>query len=313
MGSGRVLDTETKKKFRLTFNVIRSLNAEGGHSETNGLTADGQIIQVGSHWHHVAMSFSRLNLGLHYQLNSRIKLALVVPYSIKDQSAEIEWKTSKPSLTDQNAAIRNGYIHHRDETYRGFEDLNLTISYYWNEFTPVKTDSLTLSAGLSVPTGKIEPNPYKLGDAGKEHLHLQFGTGTLIPNFKIIYTLPVNDSVSLQSRLSFRRPLYENKYDFLSPSDISFYFGVAFKPSNILRLHGSWMVFRQGFGYWDGSRDENTGMQMHALQLGINTKWGQNLPVNISVILPIHQKMMIDTGDTFEHGIMLSSSISHVF
>ena len=105
MGSGRVLDTETKKKFRLTFNVIRSLNAEGGHSETNGLTADGQIIQVGRHWHHVAMSFSRLTLGLHYQLNSRIKLALVVPYSIKDQSAEIEWKTSKPSLTDQEAAL----------------------------------------------------------------------------------------------------------------------------------------------------------------------------------------------------------------
>ena len=54
-------------------------------------------------------------------------------------------------------------------------------------------------------------------------------------------------------------------------------------------------------------------MQMHALQLGTNTKWGPNFPVNISVILPIHQRMLIDTGDTFEHGIMLSSSISHVF
>ena len=134
----------------MTFNVIRSFNAEGGHSETNGLTADGQLIQVGSHWHHVSMAISRFNLGFHYQLNSRTKLALVVPYSIKDQSAEIEWKTSKPSLTDQEAAIRNGYIHHRDETYRGFEDLNLTINYYWNDFTPMKTDSLTLSAGFCI-------------------------------------------------------------------------------------------------------------------------------------------------------------------
>ena len=313
MGPSRELDIETKKKFRFTFNVTRSFNAEGGHSETGGLTTDGRLIEIGNHWHHVSMSMSRFNLGLHYQLNPRTKLALVLPYSIKNQSAEIEWEASNPSVSDQDAAIRNGYIHHRDETYRGFEDLNLTTNYQWNGFTSIKNDRITLSAGLSIPTGKIEPDPYKLGDVGKKHLHLQFGTGTLTPSFQVIYILPVNDLLSVQSRLSFRRPFYENKYSFLSPPETSTYFGIALKVSNILRLHGSWMVFRQGFGYWDGNRDRNTGMQMHALQLGTNTKWGPNFPVNISVILPIHQRMLIDTGDTFEHGIMLSSSISHVF
>ncbi len=312
MGPSRELDIETKKKFRFTLNVTRSFNAEGGHSETGGLTTDGRLIEIGNHWHHVSMSMSRFNLGLHYQLNPRTKLALVLPYSIKNQSAKIEWEASNPSVSDQDAAIRNGYIHHRDETYRGFEDLNLTTNYHWNGFTSIKNDRITLSAGLSIPTGKIEPDPYKLGDVGKKHLHLQFGTGTLTPSFQVIYILPVNDLLSVQSRLSFRRPFYENKYSFLSPPETSTYFGIALKVSNILRLHGSWMVFRQGFGYWDGNRDRNTGMQMHALQLGTNTTIGRKTPLNISVIVPIHQQML-STGDTFEHGILLSSSVSHVF
>ena len=70
------------------------------------------------------------------------------------------------------------------------------------------------------------------------------------------------------------------------------------------------MILRQGFGYWAEEQDRNTGLQMQALQLGTNI--GRTTLFSTSLILPLNQKML-STGDTFEHGILLSSSISHSF
>ncbi len=288
---------------------MRSFDAEGGHSERRGLTPDGQVIQIATHRHNVNMSFLNFNLGFRYQLNSKVALSLIVPYTIKNQIANIEWIIPNPTSNDQNAAIRNGYIHHRDETYHGFDDLRFVIGYQLKGLLTSK-DRATLSGGLSLPTGKIEPDPYELGDAGKKHLHLQFGTGTLTPSFQYQYWLPISESVSMQSRLVIRRPFYRNKYQFLAPSETSFFWGSSFQPTKFLRLKGAWMIFRQGFGYWAEKKDRNTGLQMHALQLSANI--GRTILFSTIVTLPLYQKML-SGGDTFEHGILLSSGISYPF
>ncbi len=301
--------TKTNQKFRFSFNFIRSFDAEGGHYETKGLTPEGQVIQIATHRHNVNMSFYHLNFGFHYQLNPRISLSLITPYTIKNQTANVDWTIPEPTLDDQNAAIRNGYIHHRDEIYHSFDDLNFVVGYRLNGLATSK-DSLTLSGGLFLPTGKTEPNPYQLGDFGKKHLHLQFGTGTLTPTFQYRYWLPIGKSVSIQSRLITRRPFYRNKYQFLAPSETSFFLGGTLQPIKTLHLQASWMILRQGFGYWAEEQDRNTGLQMQALQLGTNI--GRTTLFSTSLILPLNQKML-STGDTFEHGILLSSSISHSF
>jgi len=309
MGADREFATKTNKKIRFSFNFMRSFDAVGGHSETKGLTPDGQVIQIATHRHNVNMSFNHFNFGFRYQLNSRIALSLIVPYTIKKQIADIEWTIQNPTSDDQNAAIRNGYIHHRNETYHGFDDLSFVIGYQLNGLLTSK-DRAILSGGLFLPTGQTEPNPYELGGAGKKHLHLQFGTGTLTPSFQYRYWLPISESVSMQSRLVIRRPFYRNKYQFLAPPETSFFWGGTFQPMKILRLQVAWMVLRQGFGYWAEKKDQNTGLQMHAAQLSINI--GRTMLLNTSVTLPLYQKML-STGDTFEHGILLSSSISHPF
>ena len=94
--------------------------------------------------------------------------------------------------------------------------MNFVVGYRLNGLATSK-DSLTLSGGLFLPTGKTEPNPYQLGDFGKKHLHLQFGTGTLTPTFQYRYWLPIGKSVAIQSRLITRRPFYRNNYHFLAP------------------------------------------------------------------------------------------------
>lgn len=68
-------------------------------------------------------------------------------------------------------------VHHRDETLGGLEDawLNGRWSGYLGPL------ALGLRAGISVPLGRTEPDPFVAGRLGQTHQHVQFGTGTWDP------------------------------------------------------------------------------------------------------------------------------------
>ena len=51
-------------------------------------------------------------------------------------------------------------------------------------------DVVSTRFGTTIPIGRTEENPWKLGDAGIEHLHIQFGTGTFNPIANLRYSLP---------------------------------------------------------------------------------------------------------------------------
>ncbi len=68
-------------------------------------------------------------------------------------------------------------IHHRNETLVGVVDPWVLAHFH----EQLGRFSLELRAGLSVPLGKTEEDPFALGDAGMRHQHIQFGTGTFNP------------------------------------------------------------------------------------------------------------------------------------
>lgn len=68
-------------------------------------------------------------------------------------------------------------IHHRDETLFGVVDGQVRLSRYQR----AGGATLGLGLGTTVPLGRTEEDPYALGEAGKTHQHLQFGTGTFVP------------------------------------------------------------------------------------------------------------------------------------
>lgn len=68
-------------------------------------------------------------------------------------------------------------IHHRDETLAGIGDVELAAR--WT--APVGKWWLTARLGARLPTGRIEEDPFALGDAGIRHQHIQFGSGTVDP------------------------------------------------------------------------------------------------------------------------------------
>ncbi len=60
-GTNREFVTDTTRRFEFSFNLMRSFEAFGGHSETKGLSTVGQVIQISSHRHSVSLSFLRFN------------------------------------------------------------------------------------------------------------------------------------------------------------------------------------------------------------------------------------------------------------
>jgi hypothetical protein len=67
--------------------------------------------------------------------------------------------------------------HHRNETLSGIADPQIFLH------AGHQTGGWGLSgkAGISVPVGRTEPNPFALGRLGLSHQHIQFGTGTWDP------------------------------------------------------------------------------------------------------------------------------------
>jgi thiol-disulfide isomerase/thioredoxin len=74
-------------------------------------------------------------------------------------------------------ALARPDVHHRNETLTGLGD-----PWGWGRFgRGFGALTLGLRAGVSLPLGRTEEDPFRLGDAGLPHQHLQFGTGTVDP------------------------------------------------------------------------------------------------------------------------------------
>jgi hypothetical protein len=70
-----------------------------------------------------------------------------------------------------------GDIHHRNETLVGLGDPWLML----HAGAPRGAWTLAARAGVTLPLGRTEPNPFALADLGLPHEHIQFGTGTWDP------------------------------------------------------------------------------------------------------------------------------------
>ena len=194
------------KRFQGTFSVTRWFDAQGGHLETKGISPDGKVINVPLHRHHVTLNIYRVDIGLQYQFNPQWILETNIPYEAKVQEATIK-EIETVSQAELEAIIRNRDNHHRNETYTGPRDTDILLGYRTTGFL-MENDFLMGYIGTTVPFGKTEENPWKLGDAGFEHLHIQFGTGTFNPIAALHYSFPLYKGLGANAGLQGKLPLY---------------------------------------------------------------------------------------------------------
>lgn len=117
----------------------------------------------------IAISEARISADV--GITDHLSASLIVPFRVVDTSIVYRDGNGMPvELTEPN-------IHHRNETLTGLGDPLLLGSYT----DLVGGIRVTGRAGLSIPLGRTEDDPFQLGDMGLPHEHIQMGTGTFNP------------------------------------------------------------------------------------------------------------------------------------
>ena len=299
------------QRFQVNVNMLVSPDAQGGHLESRGLSPIGEVVDAPLHRHHVALSTYRMDVGLQYLLNDRWTLQANVPYAVKNQEASIEW-IDPVSPEDRTAILRSRDIHHRNETYTGLSDSDLFLGYKIRGLFGTN-DLLFARLGTTIPTGKTEENPWILGDAGREHLHIQFGTGTFNPLANLRYNLPLYRGLMVTASARGMFPFYENSKTYRGPVELSYTAGFTYRLFDWLSFNGNYLGFYQSAAAWAGERDINTGLRYTMAALGMSVVTLNDISVSANVMFPLTQETLYDAGDAIEFGTLVSVATSYPF
>ena len=265
-----------------------SRGLEGGHPETEGLAPDGSIIEVGEHAHKVEMDLTRFEFSLSRTFNDTWDAVLRVPYFVKDQTAETVFP-KKISDEDKAAAIRSGYAHHRTESYEGFSDLELSVGWRKSSFL-LEGAVFRFSLGLTIPVGDTEDDPLVAGDAGLEHLHVQFGNGTFDPLLDFYFGLPLNEHFAVSVFGRGRFPFYENDQGYQGSLEGTLGPRITWLPHKRLSFSAGMTGSYYGYSEWSARRDPNSGQFALNGLLGVGVKVNDFITGSFNVLLPIYTK-----------------------
>ena len=282
--------------------MMQWFDAQGGHLETKGVSTDGKVIEVPLHRHYVKLNIFRVDIGLKYYLNSQWMLETNIPYETKIQEAKVEELPQYPLTSSERQAVeRNQYIHHRNETYTGPRDMDIFLGYRTQGLL-VDHDSLTGRIGTTIPIGKTEEDPWKLGDAGLKHLHIQFGTGTFNPIVDLHYGLPLYKGLRANVSLRGKLPFYENSKTYRGSREATYIAGLNYRLNNWLSVQAGYLGFYQSFAYWAGEQDINSGLRFSMASFGASVITPYNVPLSLAVMLPLHQETLYDDTDALLDG-----------
>ena len=300
---------------------MRWFDAQGGHLERKGLSPNGKVIDVPLHRHHVKLNIFRVDVGLKYQLSPDWAIEANIPYESKTQEATIE-EIDPVSQAELEAIRRNRDIHHRNETYTGLADSEVFIGYSTQRlFT--ENDFLLGRIGTTVPFGKTEEDPWKLGAVGLKHLHIQFGTGTFNPSADLHYSLNLYKGLGANASIRGKFPFYENSKTYRGSRELTYTAGLNYRLNNWLSFQTSYFGFYQSYAYWAGKRDINTGLRFSMASIGasIITPY---IPISLTLMMPLSQETLYDDSnallegvyaekDAFEFGPLISLTALYAF
>ena len=281
--------------------MMRWFDAQGGHLETKGISPDRKVIDVPLHRHHVTLNIFRVDIGLKYHLGSQWVLEANAPYETKVQEATIE-EIEPVTQTELEAILRNQNNHHRNETYTGPRDVDLLLGYRTASFL-VESDLLMGRIGTTIPFGKTEEDPWKLGDAGLEHLHIQFGTGTFNPIADLHYSLPLYKGLGANIGIRGKFPFYENSKTYRGSRELTYTANLNYRFNNWISFQAGYFGSYQSYAYWAGEQDINTGLRFSMASIGASVATPYNIPLSVTMMLPLRQETLYDDTDAFLDGV----------
>jgi thiol-disulfide isomerase/thioredoxin len=180
-------------------------------------------------------------------------------------------------------------IHHRDEVLVGAGDLRLALRYRVLGRSPSDWLIADLSAGVTLPTGSIQPDPYALEREGRTHQHVFFGTGTTNPVVGVDL-LHQRTNYALTGWFTASGTFYANTYGYRRPTRVRGAAGVVSALGlKAWRFHGQVGALYESPATWDGVTDLNTGYKQLLGSLTALYRPALNWSIFVGVDVPIIQ------------------------
>jgi thiol-disulfide isomerase/thioredoxin len=240
-------------------------------------------------------------------LDTRLVAELGVVHDVA-VGAMLPWRAVRAGIryldaSGQAVALETPSIHHRDETLSGLGDPWLWIRYGrgFGRFT------VGVRAGVTVPLGRTEEDPFELGARGLDHQHVQLGTGTWDP----IVGLEASHawkSVSLYAWVVTQQVLYENRRGYRAGNR---YAGALMARSALgtetIEAHAGLEVQVEAAERWRGlvpTDDGNQGRESWSVNLQAKIPayvWVKNAQLSYPVVGLVGVAGVFDFGDGHDH------------
>lgn len=233
--------------------------------------------------HFVHLDWFRTEFDLAYGFSKDWDLELDIPYDVKTVSAKYEL----PDGTPFNNPV--GDLHHRDERLQGISDLKLLVNYRPGSVL-MGDDRLHVGIGVSLPAGETEEDPWKKGNQGLKHQHIQFGTGTVDPMIRLDY-YRLADPIGFLVSANLQLPLYENPHTYKGSTQADFTVGPRAQIADWLVVGASYVASYQTRAFWDGDPDENSGYFLQGVGFNAAIRIAPGVTI-IPTVLRVHS---IDT------------------
>jgi hypothetical protein len=253
------------------------------------------VTLIPPHLHHVRVGLTHYDLNAAYGLRDKLQLFIRLPYDIKAERVRYTSLDGAPYIPPY------GDIHHRTETLRGVSDpaigLEAAIAPDW-----------IAGVGVTLPAGRTQADPVRLGMLGLRHEHIQFGSGTVRPTLSAQWRRPLGAQAWF-ARAEMRLSLYENDRGFRAPTEVTWSLGPAFRLRGVSidpRLTGQ----RQTVARWSGVADEGTGFDSGGMRLQLS------MPFRGTVVAPsVYRELWSHGahGETFRQGTTWSLSLTRTF
>jgi hypothetical protein len=189
-------------------------------------------------------------------------------------------------LARQPYAPPNPDLHHRNETISGLSDPQLFLHAARGEMGAWQFAG---KAGVSIPVGKTEPNPFLMGRQGLPHQHVQLGTGTWDPILEAGVGRPFG-ALDVRATGIARFSFEANGHGYQAGNRYALLLDASHWPSKVWGAEAGVALLREEAETWDGrlETEGNLGRVDVLLALGVirtGTSFGT---VNAGVQLSVH-------------------------
>lgn len=255
--------------------------------------------------HDQTLNIAELRAIVAYAWSSALSFETEIPVKAIDTGIIFRRLDGTPFVPDY------GNIHHRNETLAGIGDIWLSARGSI-ELLGLRWSGL---AGVTLPTGKTEEDPFALGEHGLEHQHLQFGTGTFDPLLGVNVTW-FGGAARFDVYGTAQLSLYRNNHGYQAGNKLSFGFNGGVNVVPWLELAVTADLIHEQPERWQGEvqQDGNLG-RTDVLLGGAVTARFEGFELTIGFRVPAFIRIV--TGE-HEHGEVtypgiLSLAISRTF